>query len=75
MAAQMQHVGGCNDPFLCSCIAYAGLMEQILALEPLLMVPVYIPALCCAASFLRQPLKRDDSVTLLTSYCPSTHVI
>ena len=32
-AAQMQHVEGCPDPLLCSCIGYAGLMGQILALE------------------------------------------
>lgn len=29
----MEHVEGCPDRLLCSCIAYAGLMGQILALE------------------------------------------
>lgn len=31
----MQHVEGCPDPLLCSCIACADLMGQILALEAL----------------------------------------
>jgi hypothetical protein len=71
----MQHVGGCSDPLLCSCIAYAGLMGQILAREALLMVVVYIPAVCCSASFLQEFLKRDGSVTLLNSYLPPTYIV
>lgn len=50
-------------------------MGQILALDALLMVDVYIPAVCCSASSLPQPLKRDDSVALLNSYWPPTYIV
>lgn len=50
-------------------------MGQILAREALLMVVVYIPAVCCSASFLQEFLKRDGSVTLLNSYLPPTYIV